>query len=125
MPFPVKISGLTKYCGSCSSMLSFYFLFKIYNLKGDGFIACISKVNFLYWQDLPTDVKKRNDFKKMCISSIASECPEDCKFHPADTKDELHKVDKHRFFVFWLLIYILFWSYIHFSWFIFAVYVAF
>ncbi|XP_022157530.1 pre-rRNA-processing protein TSR1 homolog isoform X2 [Momordica charantia] len=42
-------------------------------------------------RDLPTDIKKRNDFKKMCISSIASEFPEDCKFHPADTKDELHK----------------------------------
>lgn len=28
----------------------------------------------------------------MCTSSLASEFPEDCKFYPADTKDELHKV---------------------------------
>lgn len=42
-------------------------------------------------RDLPTDIKKRNDYKKMCISSITSEFPEDCKFYPADTKDELHK----------------------------------
>lgn len=124
MPFPIKISGLTKYRGPCSSMLPFYFLFENSNLKGEEFFACIGKVNFLCWQDLPTDIKKRNDFKKMCISSIASEFPEDCKFHPADTKDELHKVDKHRFVVLWLLIYI-FPPYIHFSWFIFAVYVAF
>ncbi|TYK24600.1 pre-rRNA-processing protein TSR1-like protein [Cucumis melo var. makuwa] len=42
-------------------------------------------------RDLPTDIKKKNDYKKMCISSISSEFPEDCKFYPADTKDELHK----------------------------------
>lgn len=42
-------------------------------------------------RDLPTDMKKRNDYKKMCISSITSEFPEDCKFYSADTKDELHK----------------------------------
>ena len=28
----------------------------------------------------------------MCMSSLASEFPEDCKFYPADTKDDLHKV---------------------------------
>lgn len=28
----------------------------------------------------------------MCISSLTSEFPEDCKFYAADTKDELHKV---------------------------------
>lgn len=26
------------------------------------------------------------------MSSLASEFPEDCKFYPADTKDDLHKV---------------------------------
>ncbi|KAG7025259.1 Pre-rRNA-processing protein TSR1-like protein, partial [Cucurbita argyrosperma subsp. argyrosperma] len=45
----------------------------------------------VFIRDLPTDIKKRNDYKKMCISSITSEFPEDCKFYPADTKDELHK----------------------------------
>lgn len=29
----------------------------------------------------------------MCSSSLSSEFPEDCKFYPADTKDELHKVN--------------------------------
>lgn len=42
-------------------------------------------------RDLPTDLKKRKDLKKMCISSLTSEFPEDCKFYAADTKDELHK----------------------------------
>lgn len=37
-------------------------------------------------------MKRRNDLKKMCISSLTPEFPEDCKFYPADTKDELHKV---------------------------------
>ncbi|KAH7845803.1 hypothetical protein Vadar_006252 [Vaccinium darrowii] len=43
--------------------------------------------------DLPNDLKRRHDAKKKCTSSLASEFPEDCKFFPADTKDELHKVD--------------------------------
>ncbi|OVA19550.1 Ribosome biogenesis protein BMS1/TSR1 [Macleaya cordata] len=42
-------------------------------------------------RDLPVDLKKRNDMKKMCMSNLASEFPEDSKFFPADTKDELHK----------------------------------
>ncbi|VVA90832.1 unnamed protein product [Arabis nemorensis] len=42
-------------------------------------------------RDLPTDSKKKNELKKMCTSQIASEFPEDCKFYPADTRDELHK----------------------------------
>lgn len=37
-------------------------------------------------------MKKRHDMKKMCTSDLASEFPEDCKFYPADTKDQLHKV---------------------------------
>ncbi|KAK1392977.1 Bms1-type G domain-containing protein [Heracleum sosnowskyi] len=40
---------------------------------------------------LPTEVKKRNEMKKICASTLASEFPEDCKFYPADTKDDLHK----------------------------------
>lgn len=46
----------------------------------------------LYLQDLPIELKRKNDSKKMCISRLASEFPEDCKFYPADTNDELHKV---------------------------------
>lgn len=42
-------------------------------------------------RDLPTELKKRNDLKKICISDLASEFPEDCRFYPADTRDELHK----------------------------------
>lgn len=75
------------------------FTFETSNLKGEELFACMVKDLFLFWQDLPTDIKKRNDYKKMCISSITSEFPEDCKFYPADTKDELHKVNKCRFFV--------------------------
>ncbi|KAG5047945.1 hypothetical protein JHK85_009048 [Glycine max] len=45
----------------------------------------------VFIRDLSTDLKQRNELKKMCTSSLASEFPEDCKFYPADTKDELHK----------------------------------
>ncbi|CAN4123081.1 unnamed protein product [Withania somnifera] len=41
--------------------------------------------------DLPGELKKKNDSKKVCTSSLTSVFPEDCKFYPADTKDELHK----------------------------------
>ncbi|KAL5557745.1 hypothetical protein UlMin_033956 [Ulmus minor] len=42
-------------------------------------------------RDLPDDMKRRHDLKKICTSSLSSEFPEDCKFYLADTKDELHK----------------------------------
>lgn len=42
-------------------------------------------------RDLPVEMKRRHDFKKSCISNLASEFPEDCKFYTAETKDELHK----------------------------------
>ncbi|KAF3446885.1 hypothetical protein FNV43_RR12065 [Rhamnella rubrinervis] len=42
-------------------------------------------------RDLPSDMKRRHDSKKMCTSSLISEFPEDCRFYPADTRDELHK----------------------------------
>ncbi|KAL6506614.1 hypothetical protein OROHE_022446 [Orobanche hederae] len=40
---------------------------------------------------LPNDLKSKNELKKLCSSMLASEFPEDCKFYPADEKDELHK----------------------------------
>ncbi|CAL9239318.1 unnamed protein product [Arabidopsis halleri] len=42
-------------------------------------------------RDLPSELKKKNELKKICTSQLASEFPEDCKFYPADTRDELHK----------------------------------
>ncbi|XP_047327231.1 pre-rRNA-processing protein TSR1 homolog [Impatiens glandulifera] len=42
-------------------------------------------------RDLPDDPKKRHGAKKICTSSLVSEFPQDCRFYPADTKDELHK----------------------------------
>ncbi|CAG7868126.1 unnamed protein product [Brassica rapa] len=42
-------------------------------------------------RDLPSELKKKNELKKICASQLASEFPEDCKFYPADTRDELHK----------------------------------
>lgn len=41
-------------------------------------------------------MKRRHDSKKMCTSSLISEFPEDCRFYPADTRDELHKVSQFR-----------------------------
>ncbi|GLT99983.1 hypothetical protein SLE2022_173840 [Rubroshorea leprosula] len=41
--------------------------------------------------DLPSELKQRNELKKLCTSSLASEFPEDCKFYSADTRDDLHK----------------------------------
>ncbi|MFS8020286.1 putative ribosome biogenesis protein Bms1/Tsr1 [Helianthus anomalus] len=45
----------------------------------------------VFLRDLPSDLKRRNELKKTCISSLSSEFPEDCKFYPADSKDDLHK----------------------------------
>ncbi|CAK8569166.1 unnamed protein product [Lathyrus sativus] len=45
----------------------------------------------VFVRDLPTELKQRNELKKVCTSSLAYEFPEDCKFYPADTKDDLHK----------------------------------
>ncbi|PON90448.1 Ribosome biogenesis protein [Trema orientale] len=42
-------------------------------------------------RDLPSEMKRKHETKKICASSLYSEFPEDCKFYPADTKDELHK----------------------------------
>ncbi|KAH6821037.1 pre-rRNA-processing TSR1-like protein [Perilla frutescens var. hirtella] len=42
-------------------------------------------------RDLPVDLKRKHELKKTCMSVLASEFPEDCKFFPADEKDELHK----------------------------------
>ncbi|CAA6655976.1 unnamed protein product [Spirodela intermedia] len=42
-------------------------------------------------RDLPDDVKKRHDVKKICSSIISPELPEDCKFFLADTQEELRK----------------------------------
>ncbi|XP_073141339.1 uncharacterized protein [Henckelia pumila] len=43
-------------------------------------------------RDLPDDLKGKNELKKMCMSELASEFPEDCKFYSADKRDELHKI---------------------------------
>ncbi|EYU17499.1 hypothetical protein ABFS82_03G081800 [Erythranthe guttata] len=42
-------------------------------------------------RDLPDDLKRKHEVKKLYMSTLASEFPEDCKFYPADKKDELHK----------------------------------
>ncbi|KAI3916131.1 hypothetical protein MKW98_004572 [Papaver atlanticum] len=42
-------------------------------------------------RNFPCDPHKRNDMRKMCASSLASEFTDDSKFYPADTKEELHK----------------------------------
>ncbi|CAM8972252.1 unnamed protein product [Rhodiola kirilowii] len=44
-------------------------------------------------QDLPPESsnRKRNEATNACISSLTSEFPEDCKYFPADTREDLHK----------------------------------
>ncbi|EPS69910.1 hypothetical protein M569_04851, partial [Genlisea aurea] len=42
-------------------------------------------------RDLPDDLKRKNELKKMCMSMLSSEFPEDIKYYPADKIDELHK----------------------------------
>lgn len=41
--------------------------------------------------DLLSKLKKKNSSTNAGASSLASKFPGDCKFHPADTKDELHE----------------------------------
>ncbi|KAG1362597.1 pre-rRNA-processing protein TSR1 [Cocos nucifera] len=42
-------------------------------------------------RDLPSDMKRKQELKKMSVSCLSSELPENCKFYPADTKEDLHK----------------------------------
>ncbi|XP_020108456.1 pre-rRNA-processing protein TSR1 homolog [Ananas comosus] len=42
-------------------------------------------------RDLPPDIKSKQELKKMSISCLSSELPEDCRFYAADTKEDLHK----------------------------------
>lgn len=98
MPFCVQSSWFTKYCciDSCKFIVDVFYLlwffsgqiFSRFELETQNFLLCL--------QDLPNDLKRRHDTKKTCTSSLVSEFPEDCKFYPADTKDELHKVIAYR-----------------------------
>lgn len=42
-------------------------------------------------RDLPSELKSKQELKKLSVSCLSSELPEDCKFYPADTKEDLHK----------------------------------
>lgn len=42
-------------------------------------------------RDLPPGLREKRDVKKIVISCLGSELPDDCRFYPADTKEELHK----------------------------------
>ncbi|KAG0476165.1 hypothetical protein HPP92_013006 [Vanilla planifolia] len=42
-------------------------------------------------RDLPSGTREKQNVKKIATSVLASELPKDCRFYPADTKDDLHK----------------------------------
>ncbi|PKA51052.1 hypothetical protein AXF42_Ash007709 [Apostasia shenzhenica] len=42
-------------------------------------------------RDLPAGIREKQDVKKTAISCVSSQLPEDCRFYPADTTDDLHK----------------------------------
>ena len=93
MPFRVQSHRLTKQRGLDPCKESF--LYGLQTLIQNLFVCNISKLLLLllFWiQDLPNDLKGRNESKKYCISGLASEFPENCKFYPAETKDDIHKV---------------------------------
>jgi pre-rRNA-processing protein TSR1 len=48
--------------------------------------------SFLFYQDLPSDTKSRQELKKAVVSFVSPELPEDSKFYPAETKEDLHTV---------------------------------
>ncbi|KAM0915889.1 hypothetical protein ACQ4PT_010544 [Festuca glaucescens] len=41
-------------------------------------------------RDLPSDTKSRQELKKAVVSFVSPELPEDSKFYPAETKEDLH-----------------------------------
>lgn len=88
--FCVQSHRLTKHCclDSCKQMELFFCIPELLIHK-DCFIFV---VYYFLFQDLPSDLKGRNESKKFCNTSLASEFPDNCKFYPADTKDDLHKV---------------------------------
>ncbi|RZC70549.1 hypothetical protein C5167_033709 [Papaver somniferum] len=75
--FVASASSLSKEVNTCSYIDSF----------GS---QCLSVFKALGLPSTVVLVRKRNDMKKTCMSSLASELP-DSKFYPADTTEELHK----------------------------------
>lgn len=72
-------------------------LIRVSNLSHDSFLCRFSRRPLVQifdfcFQDLPDDLKSKNEVKKMCMSTLASEFREDCKFYAADKEEELHKV---------------------------------
>ncbi|KAI3957355.1 hypothetical protein MKW98_003076 [Papaver atlanticum] len=82
--FVASASSLSKEVNTCSYIDSFGSLC-LSVFKALGLPSTVVLV-----RDLPLELKKRNDMKKTCMSSLASELP-DSKFYPADTTEELHK----------------------------------
>ncbi|KAI3834390.1 hypothetical protein MKW92_050671 [Papaver armeniacum] len=82
--FVASARSSSKEVDTCSYIDSFgsqcLSVFKALGLPSTAVLIC----------DLSLDLKKRNDMKKTCMSSLTSEFP-DSKFYPADTTEELHK----------------------------------
>ncbi|KAL6011895.1 hypothetical protein ACLOJK_002361 [Asimina triloba] len=72
--------------GESSSFMDSFSVLCLSVFRALGLPSCV-----VLMRDLPVDLRQRNDLKKLCSSSLASEFPEDCKFYPADTKEELQK----------------------------------
>lgn len=89
-----KVADLIGFVASASSLCedtSSYYIDSFGNQCLSVFRSIGLPSTVVFMRDLPLDMKKRQEFKKMCISSLTPEFPEDCRFYLADTKDELHK----------------------------------
>lgn len=89
-----KVADLIAFVATASSLCedtSSYYIDSFGNQCLSVFRSIGLPSTVVFIRDLPLDMKKRHEFKKMCISGLTPEFPEDCRFYSADTKDELHK----------------------------------
>ncbi|KAK4782398.1 hypothetical protein SAY86_016500 [Trapa natans] len=89
-----KVADLIAFVASASSLCEdsdSYYIDSFGNQCLSVFRSLGLPSSVVFIRDLPSEIKRRNELKKMCISSLTPEFPEECKFYPADTKDELHK----------------------------------
>ncbi|KAI3966442.1 hypothetical protein MKW92_032560 [Papaver armeniacum] len=85
-----KVADLIAFVASASSLSTCSYIDSFGSQCLSVFKALGLPSTVVLVRDFPLEPKKRNDMKKTCMSSLASELP-DSKFYPADTTEELHK----------------------------------
>ncbi|CAL9115738.1 unnamed protein product [Musa textilis] len=90
-----KVADLIAFVVSANSLYDGYETSSLIDPFGEQCLSVFRAIGLpstaVLIRDLPMDMKRKQELKKICISHLASELPEDCKFYPADSKEDLHK----------------------------------